>query len=63
MEKTGFVYYQEDGLWVGWLEDYPDYRSQGATLDDLKQALREIYEELTSGDIPHVRKRGELVVG
>jgi len=60
--KTKFTYYKEDDMWVGWLEDYPDYRTQGESLSELKENLRDIYQELTSGNIPGVRKVGELVV-
>ena len=49
-------------MWVGWLEEYPDYRTQGATLDELKENLKYIFEDLSTGEIPHVRKYGELVV-
>jgi hypothetical protein len=49
-------------MWVGWLEEYPDYRTQGKTLDELKENLRDIYADLNSGVIPNVRKCGELVV-
>ena len=62
METKKFVFYQEDDMWIGWLEEYPDYRSQGATLDELKENLKDIYVDLTSGEIPAVRKVGELVV-
>lgn len=60
--KTKFIYYEEDDMWIGWLEEYPDYRTQGETLTELKENLKEIFEELTSGQIPAVRKVGELVV-
>jgi predicted RNase H-like HicB family nuclease len=63
MEKIKFVYYQENELWVGWLEEYPDYRTQGTTLDELRANLKDIYEDLSSGKIPHARKVGELAVG
>jgi predicted RNase H-like HicB family nuclease len=63
METMKFIYYQEDGMWVGWLEEYPDYKSQGATLDELKANLKDIYEDLNSGIIPCVRRCGELAVG
>jgi len=63
MEKKRFVYYQEEDMWVGWLEEFPDYRTQAETLEELKENLRDIYEELTSGMIPHVRRVGEIVVG
>ncbi len=51
MEKVKFVYYQEDNIWVGWLEDYPDYRTQGTTLDELKENLKEIRKDIGTGKI------------
>ncbi len=62
METKKFVYYQENDMWVGWLEEYPDYRTQGTTLEELKENLIDIYADLNSGDIPKVRKHGDLVV-
>lgn len=55
MENKRFIYFQDDKFWVGWLEDFPDYWTQGVTLDELKENLQDIYEELISGSIPHVR--------
>jgi hypothetical protein len=60
--KAKFTYYKEDDMWIGWLEDYPDYRTQGESLSELKENLKDIYYELTSGNIPGVRKDGELVL-
>ena len=62
METKKFVFYQEDDFWIGWLEEYPDYRTQGETIDELKENLKDIYQEITSGAIPSVRRVGELVV-
>ena len=63
METMKFIYYQENSMWVGWLEEYPDYRTQGKTLEELKENLRDVYEELSTGKIPCVRRYGELAVG
>ena len=41
---------------------YPDYMTQGETLDDLKEGLKDLYKDLSSGAMPSVRKRAELVV-
>lgn len=64
METIKFVYFQEkDGMLIGWLEDYPDYKTQGQTLDELKENLRDIFDDIDSGRIPHIRRYGELVIG
>jgi predicted RNase H-like HicB family nuclease len=62
METKRFIYYEEDGLFVGWLEEYSDYRTQGETMEQLQENLLDIHKELTSGEIPHVHKVGELSI-
>ena len=62
MEKTKFVYWRDGNMWVGYLEEYPDYMTQGETLDELKENLVDIYKDLTSGTIPCVRRVAELEV-
>ena len=62
MEKLKYIYWQDDGMWLGYLEDYPDYMTQGETMEELQDNLKDIYKELTSGTIPHVRKVAELQV-
>jgi hypothetical protein len=36
MEAKRSTHYQEGELLVGWLEDYPDYRTQGETIEALR---------------------------
>ena len=62
MEKLKYIYWEDEGMWLGYLEEYPDYMTQGASIDELQYNLKDIYKELTSGDIPHVRKVAELQV-
>jgi hypothetical protein len=49
MEKVRYVYHQEGDLLVGWLEAYPDYKSQGKTIEELEENLSEIYKEIDPG--------------
>ena len=56
------VIWEQDGAWLGHLQEYPDYWTQGETLDDLKDHLKDLYEDLTSGQIPGIRKVEELVI-
>lgn len=49
-------------MWLGYLEDYPDYMTQGESIKELLANLRDIYKEMESGNIPCVRKIAELEV-
>ncbi len=62
MQTVKIVYWQEDEAWIGYLQDYPDYWTQGASLEDLKEHLRDLHQDVTSGEIPGIRKVEELVV-
>ena len=62
METKRFIYYEEDGFFIGWLEEFPDYRTQGETLEELREHLLDIYRDLTSGEIPCVRRVGEVSI-
>ena len=60
---TRYVYWQVDDKWLGYLEEYPDYRTQGTTFDDLREHLKDLHSELSSGTIPNVRRVAELELG
>ena len=62
MEKAKFVYWRDGDMWLGYLEEYPDYMTQGESFEELCENLRDIYEEITSGAIPCVRRVAELEV-
>ena len=62
MTTVKFVYWQADGIWICYLQDYPDYWTQGETLADLKDHLWDLYRDLSAGVVPGVRKVEELVV-
>ena len=56
MQTAKFVYWEEDGDFIGHFLEYPDYWTQGSTLDDLKEHLRDIFADLTSGQIPELNR-------
>jgi predicted RNase H-like HicB family nuclease len=47
MTTVKFVWWQEDGAWLGYLQEYPDYWTQGERLDDLKAHLIDLYRDLS----------------
>ncbi len=61
--KTRFTYWQEnDGKFLGFLNEYPDHWTQGEDLDDLKEQLRDLYEMFNKENIPGIRKEAELEI-
>ena len=62
MENKKYIYWRDGDMWLGYLEEYPEYITQGKTLDELEENLKDIYKELNSGNIPFVRKVAELSI-
>lgn len=62
MKTIRYTYWQDGNMWLGYLEEFPDYMTQGETQGELQENLRDVYEELTSGRIPGVRRVAELQV-
>ena len=60
--KTKYKYWQEGDYWLGYLEEFPDYMTQGITLENLKENLADLYIDLTNGTIPSIRRVDELDV-
>ena len=62
MRTIRYVYWQDGKTWLGYLEEFPDYMTQGKTVKELKENLADLYDDLTSGKIPGVRRVAELQI-
>ena len=62
MKTTKIVYWEHDGMWLGYIQDYPDYWTQGESLEDLHDHLRDLYADLTNGVLSGIRKVDDLAV-
>ncbi|MCG3198981.1 MAG: hypothetical protein GHCLOJNM_03488 [bacterium] len=62
MEMVNYIYWNDGDFWVGYLEEYPDYLTQGESIEDLQRHLKDLYEDLKSGEIPGVRRLARLQV-
>jgi predicted RNase H-like HicB family nuclease len=59
--KTQYTFWKEkDGMYLGFLNDYPDHWTQGQDLADLKANLQDLLVTFRSEEIPGIRKVGEL---
>ncbi len=60
MKTTRYIYWQDEDMWLGYLEEYPDYWTQGTTTEELEENLRDIFQELTreTGEAYHQNVKG-----
>ena len=63
MRMARYVHWQDGDMWLGYFEEFPDYPTQGESLGELEENLRDLYRDLTSGEIPGIRRVAELPVG
>jgi hypothetical protein len=63
MSTAWYIHWQDREMWLGYFEEFPDYMTQGETLEELQENLRDLYRDLTSGEIPGIRRAAELPVG
>lgn len=62
MNTVKYVYWQEEDFWLGYLQDFPDYLTQAESLTELRENLEDLYKDITSGEIPGIRRVDELIV-
>ncbi len=62
MQTAKIVYWEEEGTWIGYLEEFPDYWTQGDTLEDLESHLCDLYTDLTRDELPGIRRVADIAV-
>ena len=62
MKTASFTYWQDGDYFLGFLNDYPDYQTQGMSKEGLLNNLRSLLVDLQSGEIPYIRKVEKLVL-
>jgi predicted RNase H-like HicB family nuclease len=62
MERRQFTYWQDGEFFLGFLNEYPDYQTQGYSKEELIENLKDLLKDMESGEIPSIRKVEELVV-
>jgi predicted RNase H-like HicB family nuclease len=62
MKTLKFTFWQEDEFYIGYLNDYPDYRTQGVSKEELVENLKDLLVDMESAQVPYIRKVEELLV-
>jgi len=62
MRKLKYTFWQDGEFFLGYLNEYPDYTTQGYSKDELLENLKDLLVDLESGEVPFVRKVEEMAV-
>ena len=60
MSAIGFQYWKVDSFQIGYLEEWPDYLTQGTSLEELKENLKDLFKDLSTEKVPEARRHAEL---
>ncbi|HRD50066.1 MAG: type II toxin-antitoxin system HicB family antitoxin [Candidatus Competibacter sp.] len=55
MKILKFTYWKDSEFFLGFLNDYPDYQTQGLSKEELVENLRSLLMDMESGEIRHIR--------
>jgi len=62
MRAIKFTFWRDGDFYLGYLNEYPDYPTQGTTKDELVENLKDLLVDLESGQVPYIHKVEELLV-
>lgn len=63
MKKISYTYWKEkDGMYLGYLNNYPDHWTQGEDLEDLKTHLADLFDLFESEEIIGIKQVAEMEV-
>jgi len=60
--KLKMIYWKGKKFWVGKLIEYPDIMTQGETLEELEENMKDAYILMTMDDVPTEHKVKELIL-
>lgn len=52
MTSASFTYWEDGGVWVGFLDEHPDFLTHGESLADLIKHLHDLRQDLDAGVTP-----------
>ncbi|BCU11630.1 MULTISPECIES: type II toxin-antitoxin system HicB family antitoxin [Microcystis] len=59
--KIPYTYWKEsDGMFLGYLNEFPDHWTQGVDLEELIENLVDLYKTFTTEEIPGIKRVAEF---
>lgn len=62
MKTIKYTFWRDGEFFIGFLNDYPDYETQGYSKEELLENLKSLLKDIESEEIPYIRKVEEFAV-
>ncbi len=62
MKTVQYTFWQDGEFFIGHLNEYPDYETQGYSKEELIENLKSLLVDIESGEIPFIKKVEEMVI-
>lgn len=60
--RLKMIYWKSERFWVGKLLDHPEIMTQGETLEELEENMKDAYVLMTMEDVPAEHEVKELAI-
>ncbi len=57
-----YTFWQDGEVFIGYLNEYPDYQTQAYSKDELLENLKDLLADIESGEVPFIRKVEEMAL-
>jgi len=61
-KKMTLIYWQEEKFWLGKLLEHPEIMTQGETLEELEENIKDAFMLMTMDDVPAEYQTKEILV-
>jgi predicted RNase H-like HicB family nuclease len=62
MTKMNMIYWKSDKFWLGKLLEHPEIMTQGETLKELEENIRDAYLMMAMDDVPEKHETKEIAL-
>ena len=62
MRTLKYTFWRYGDFFLGYMNDYPEYVTQGYSKEELLEHLKDLLKDVESGQVPYIRKVEEMAI-
>jgi len=62
MKTVEYTFWTDGEFFLGYLNQYPEYQTQGYSKEELQENLKDLLRDIESEEIPYIRKVEEMAI-